>query len=60
MPDSRRSEAQPIKKIIDQETGAHVGWLYEWNTGELEPMWCNGPKLNVRYEDIPPGEMPHG
>ena len=58
MPDNKRSEAQPIKKIIDQKTGAHVGWLYEWNTGDLEPMWCNGPRTNVRYEDIPPGEMP--
>ncbi|MGZ2259943.1 hypothetical protein [Roseobacter sp. A03A-229] len=60
MPDNKRTEAQPIKKIIDRETGAHVGWLYEWNTGDLVPMWCNGPKDNVRYEDIPPGEMPHG
>ena len=50
MPDSRRSEAQPIKKIIDQETGAHVGWLYEWNTGERVPRWKGKAHKDIAYD----------
>ena len=37
MPDRRRSEAHPIKKIIDQETGAHVGRSEE-HTSELQSL----------------------
>ncbi len=55
-----RLHAQAVKRMYDRQSGEQVGWLYEWNTGDLEPMWCSGPKLNVRYEDIPPEEMPNG
>ncbi len=34
-----RLHAHAIKRIWDQETGELVGWLYQWNTGELVPRW---------------------
>ena len=52
-----RLSAQPIKKILDQDTGELVGWLYAWNTGEREPMWCDGAKTNVRYEDVEDSDL---
>lgn len=34
--------AKPVKRILDQSTGEVVGWLYQWNTGGLAPMWKDG------------------
>tara|TARA_R100001369_G_scaffold52398_2_gene79209 strand:+ start:5837 stop:6109 length:273 start_codon:yes stop_codon:yes gene_type:complete len=44
-----RQSATPVKRIVDRDTGAHVGWLYEWNTGKLVPMWVGNPCENVAY-----------
>ena len=38
---SRRKHARPIKRILDRNTGEVVGWLYQWDTGALSPMWKN-------------------
>lgn len=35
----KRLHAHAVKRILDRETGTLVGWLYEWNTGELVPRW---------------------
>lgn len=44
--------AEPIKRIINKETGFLVGWLYRWDNGHLMPRWKSGPHRNVRYEDL--------
>jgi hypothetical protein len=44
---NKRRHARPIKRILDRNTRKVVGWLYEWNTGALVPMW----KSEV-YDDI--------
>lgn len=46
----QRQTAEPIKFILDRETRAVVGWLYQWNTGALVPMWKDGKRQNVIYE----------
>ncbi|MEM7005345.1 MAG: hypothetical protein AAF498_05645 [Pseudomonadota bacterium] len=45
----RRLHAKAIKRILDRETGDLVGWLYEWNTGELVPRWKTEAWANVVY-----------
>jgi hypothetical protein len=34
-----RKHAEAIKRIYDDETGEHIGWLYKWNNGDLVPRW---------------------
>lgn len=44
-----RQSAAPVQRIINRDTGELVGWLYEWNTGKLVPMWTGNPCDNVEY-----------
>ncbi len=46
----QRLHAEPIKRILDKKTRQVVGWLYQWNTGELVPSWKDGRKSDVIYE----------
>ena len=50
MPRKKRLEAKAIERILDAKTREVVGWLYQWNTGALAPMWKDGRKTNVIYE----------
>ncbi|ATF04030.1 hypothetical protein PhaeoP75_04431 (plasmid) [Phaeobacter gallaeciensis] len=50
MPRQKRLEAKAIKRILDAKTREIVGWLYEWNTGEILPRWKDGRRENVIYE----------
>lgn len=34
--------ASPVQRIRSRATGETVGYLYEWNTGERQPMWLAG------------------
>lgn len=49
MPRKEKKHAKPIKRILDRKTRELVGWLYQWNTGHLAPMWKDGPRENVEY-----------
>lgn len=44
-----RLHARAVKRIFDRQTGAHVGWLYEWNNGDLVPRWSEAPHRDVVY-----------
>lgn len=44
-----RLHARAVKRILDRQSGTLVGWLYEWNTGELVPRWKAGAKSDVIY-----------
>ena len=44
-----RLHAHAVKRIYDRHTGEHVGWLYEWNTGDLIPRWTAAPHSDVFY-----------
>lgn len=50
---SQHLEACPVGQVICKKTGAFVGWLYRWNTGEYGTLW-QGPKLSgdVEYRTI--------
>ena len=44
-----RLHAHAVKRIYDRQTGELVGWLYEWNTGELVPRWSAIPHSDIVY-----------
>ncbi len=44
-----RLHAHAVKRIYDRQTGDHVGWLYEWNNGDLVPRWSAAPRSDVVY-----------
>ena len=44
-----RLHARAVKRILDRQSGTLVGWLYEWNTGELVPRWKAEAKSDVIY-----------
>ncbi len=47
---SQREQACPIKRVLDADSRQVVGWLYQWNTGQLALMWKDERCKNVVYE----------
>ena len=48
--EQKRLQARAVKRILDRQTGKLVGWLYEWNTGELVPRWNAKAQTDVVYD----------
>lgn len=46
----KREEAGAIRRIRDRDSNDIVGYLYEWNTGQMSVMWKGKPCRNVIYE----------
>lgn len=46
----RKEQAHAIRRVLDAKTREVVGWLYEWNTGQLSVMWKDEARKNVVYE----------
>ena len=44
-----RLHARAVKRILDRQSGTLVGWLYEWNTGELVTRWKAEARSDVIY-----------
>jgi hypothetical protein len=47
-----RLTGEPIMRILCKNTGNLVGYLYQWNNGDLQPAWLNNAMAEVRYEPI--------
>jgi hypothetical protein len=47
-----RLTGEPIKRILCKKTNTLVGYLYQWNNGDLQPAWLNNAVAEVRYEPI--------
>jgi hypothetical protein len=47
---AKKEQAHAIKRVLDRETGGVVGWLYEWNTGQVGVMWKDGARTDVVHE----------
>ena len=43
---------EPIMRIFCKKTGRLVGFLYQWNNGDLQPAWLDVAMAEVRYEPI--------
>jgi len=35
----QKIEGKAIARILDAETREIVGYLFEWNTGDIDPKW---------------------
>lgn len=47
-----RLTGEPIMRILCKKTDTLVGYLYQWNNGDLQPAWLDTAKAEVRYEPI--------
>ena len=45
-----RLTGEPIMRILCKKTDLLVGFLYQWNNGDLQPAWLNDAMAEVRYE----------
>lgn len=52
LPEVPRLTGKPIMRIICKKTGRVVGYLYQWNNGDLQPAWLNEAMAEVRYEPM--------
>jgi hypothetical protein len=41
---------EPIMRIFCKNTDSLVGYLYQWDNGELQPAWLGDAFAEVRYE----------
>ncbi|TDQ56872.1 MULTISPECIES: hypothetical protein [Paracoccaceae] len=47
-----RLTGEPIMRILCKKTDTLVGFLYQWNNGDLQPAWLDDALAEVRYEPI--------
>ena len=47
-----RLTGKPIMRILCKKTDTLVGFLYQWNNGDLQPAWLNDAMVEVRYEPM--------
>ena len=47
-----RLTGEPIMRILCKNTNTLVGYLYQWNNGDLQPAWLNNAMAEVRYEPM--------
>jgi hypothetical protein len=45
-----RLTGEPIMRILCKKTDSLVGYLYQWDNGDLQPAWLNEAMAEVRYE----------
>ena len=44
-----RLTGEPIMRILCKKTDSLVGYLYQWDNGDLQPAWFEGAMADVRY-----------
>ena len=47
-----RPTGEPILRILCKKTDSLVGYLYQWDNGDLQPAWLKDAMADVRYEPI--------
>lgn len=52
MASETRLTGEPIMRILCKKTDTLVGYLYQWNNGDLQPAWLNDVMPDVRYEPM--------
>ena len=45
-----RLTGEPIMRILCKTSENLVGYLYQWNNGDVQPAWFDGAMEDVRYE----------
>ena len=46
----RRLTGEPIMRILRKTSENLVGYLYQWNNGDVQPAWFDRAFADVRYE----------
>ena len=49
-----RLTGEPIMRILCKTSENLVGYLYQWNNGDVQPAWFDGAMADVRYEPFIP------
>lgn len=44
-----RLTGEPIMRILCKKTDSLVGYLYQWDNGDLQPAWLGEAVADVRY-----------
>lgn len=52
MAKEKKRHASVVAKLVDRVTGEHVGFLYEWNTGERQNAWFDEPHVDVVIREL--------
>ena len=47
-----RLTGEPIMRILCKTSENLVGYLYQWNNGDVQPAWLNDAMPDVRYEPM--------
>lgn len=47
-----RLTGKPIMRILCNKTDDLVGYLYQWNNGDVQTAWLDEAMAEVRYEAI--------
>ncbi|NVK58337.1 MAG: hypothetical protein HWE26_22345 [Alteromonadaceae bacterium] len=56
MAKTKKKHGEIVGKLVSRETREHVGYLYEWNTGERQNGWFGDPKTDVVIEKLEDGD----
>lgn len=43
---------RPMLRILSNTGGETVGYLYEWDNGERQPLWLSGPVGSITYAPL--------
>ena len=48
----------PLLRILSNPGGETVGYLYEWDNGERQPLWLSDPVSSITYAPLRPTTKP--
>lgn len=48
----------PVLRILSNTGGETVGYLYEWDNGERQPLWLSDPVSLITYAPLRPTIKP--
>jgi len=48
----------PVFRILSRAGGETVGYLYEWDNGERQPLWLSDPVGSTTYAPLRPTTKP--
>ncbi|MDT0684626.1 hypothetical protein RM543_18345 [Roseicyclus sp. F158] len=52
MAKTKKTHGEVVGKIMTREAREHVGYLYEWNTGERQHAWFDEPVTDFVFEEL--------
>lgn len=52
MPPAPRLTGEPIMRILCKKTDSLVGYLYQWDNGDLQPAWLKDAMADVRHDRL--------